>query len=109
MEVRNIRWVGVRARHYDAMVGFLRQVLALRVNFQEPTTTEFSTSEGDEIQVMAPDDAYYDGAGTTHVHDEECPYPPGIVWSGSRDRRLRACPVGLAQSLVKVRDGSLAC
>ena len=41
------------------MVTFLRQVLALRVNFQEPTTTEFSTSEGVEIQVMAPGDAYY--------------------------------------------------
>jgi catechol 2,3-dioxygenase-like lactoylglutathione lyase family enzyme len=60
MEVRNIRWVGVPARNYDAMVGFLRQVLALRVNFSEPATTDFSTSEGDEIQVMAPGDAYYD-------------------------------------------------
>jgi catechol 2,3-dioxygenase-like lactoylglutathione lyase family enzyme len=60
MEVRNIRWVGVPARNYDAMVTFLREVLALRVNFSEPTTTEFSTSEGDEIQVMAPGDAYYD-------------------------------------------------
>ena len=60
MEVRNIRWVGVPVRNYDAMVGFLGQVLALRVNFSEPTTTEFSTSEGDEIQVMAPGDAYYD-------------------------------------------------
>ena len=42
------------------MVAFVRQVLGLRVNFQEPTTVEFSTSEGDEIQVMAPGDAYYD-------------------------------------------------
>jgi len=42
------------------MVTFLRQVLGLRVNFQEPTTVEFSTSEGDQIQVMAPGDAYYD-------------------------------------------------
>jgi hypothetical protein len=48
MEVRNIRWVGVPASNYDAMVTFLREVLALRVNFSEPTTTEFSTSEGDE-------------------------------------------------------------
>jgi catechol 2,3-dioxygenase-like lactoylglutathione lyase family enzyme len=60
MEVRNIRWVGVPARNYDAMAGFPRQVLALRVNFSEPATTEFSTAEGDEIQVMAPGDAYYD-------------------------------------------------
>lgn len=60
MKVRNIRWVGVSTRNYDAMVSFLSQVLGLRVNFSEPTTTEFSTSEGDEIQVMAPGDAYYD-------------------------------------------------
>src|SRR5712691_2720667 len=36
------------------------QVLGLRVNFQEPTTVEFSTSEGDQFQVMAPGDPYYD-------------------------------------------------
>jgi hypothetical protein len=42
------------------MVAFLGGVLALRVNFSEPTTTEFATSEGDEIQVMAPGDDYYD-------------------------------------------------
>lgn len=60
MEVRNIRWVGTPARNYDAMVAFTRDVLGLRVNFQEPTTVEFSTVEGDEIQIMAPGDPYYD-------------------------------------------------
>jgi catechol 2,3-dioxygenase-like lactoylglutathione lyase family enzyme len=60
MEVRNIRWVGVPAQNYDAMVAFARDVLGLRVNFQEPTTVEFCTVEGDEIQIMAPGDAYYD-------------------------------------------------
>jgi catechol 2,3-dioxygenase-like lactoylglutathione lyase family enzyme len=60
MQVRNIRWVGIPAQDYGAMVAFLRQVLGLRVNFEEPTTAEFSTSEGDEIQVMAPGDPYFD-------------------------------------------------
>ena len=60
MEVRNIRWVGVPTQNFDAMVAFLQQVLGLHVNYQEPTTVEFSTSEGDEIQIMAPGDAYYD-------------------------------------------------
>jgi catechol 2,3-dioxygenase-like lactoylglutathione lyase family enzyme len=60
MQVRNIRWVGVPTRNYHAMVTFLQQVLALRLNFSEPTTTEFSASEGDEFQVMAPGDAYFD-------------------------------------------------
>jgi catechol 2,3-dioxygenase-like lactoylglutathione lyase family enzyme len=49
MEVRNIRWVGTRTDDYEAMVAFLRDVLGLKTNFEEPTTTELETSEGDEI------------------------------------------------------------
>jgi catechol 2,3-dioxygenase-like lactoylglutathione lyase family enzyme len=60
MEVRNIRWVGVPTRNYLAMVTFLQTVLGLEVNFRDQTTVEFSTSEGDQIQVMAPGDVYYD-------------------------------------------------
>jgi catechol 2,3-dioxygenase-like lactoylglutathione lyase family enzyme len=60
MDVRNIRWVGIPAQNYEAMVVFLEEVLGLRANFRDETTVEFSTSEGDEIQVMAPGDAYYD-------------------------------------------------
>jgi catechol 2,3-dioxygenase-like lactoylglutathione lyase family enzyme len=60
MDVRNVRWIGVHTRHYDPMVEFLRDVMQLRTNFEDPTTVEFSTSEGDEIQVMAPGDPYFD-------------------------------------------------
>jgi len=63
MEVRNVRWVGIRTDRYDEMVGFLREVLGLRTNFEEATRVEFETSEGDEIQVMAPGDPYYDFFG----------------------------------------------
>ena len=59
MEVRNIRWAGVPARDYDAMVAFARDVLGLRVNFEDPTTVEFTTLEGDELQIMAPGDPYF--------------------------------------------------
>ena len=54
MEVRNVRWLGIRTDNYEAMVGFLRDILGLKVNFEEPTTVEFTTSEGDRVQVMAP-------------------------------------------------------
>jgi catechol 2,3-dioxygenase-like lactoylglutathione lyase family enzyme len=60
MEVRKLRWVGVHTPHYQAMVGFLRDLLGLRVRFEEPTTTELSTAEGDAFQVMAPGDPYFD-------------------------------------------------
>jgi catechol 2,3-dioxygenase-like lactoylglutathione lyase family enzyme len=60
MKVRNIRWVGIPTTNYDAMLGFLRDTMGLRLNFQEPTTAEFSAWEGDEIQVMAPGDPYFE-------------------------------------------------
>jgi catechol 2,3-dioxygenase-like lactoylglutathione lyase family enzyme len=60
VEVRNIRWVGVPAQDYDGMVAFVRDVLGLRVNFEDRTTAEFSTLEGDEFQIMAPGDPYYE-------------------------------------------------
>ncbi len=60
MKVRNIRWVGIPTTNYDAMLNFLRDTMGLQLNFQEPTTTEFSTWEGDEIQVMAPGDPYFE-------------------------------------------------
>jgi catechol 2,3-dioxygenase-like lactoylglutathione lyase family enzyme len=60
MEVRSVRWVGVRTDRYEEMVRFLRDVLGLRTTFEEPTTVEFETSEGDRIQVMAPGDPYYE-------------------------------------------------
>jgi catechol 2,3-dioxygenase-like lactoylglutathione lyase family enzyme len=63
MKVLNVRWVGIRTDRYDEMVSFLRDVLGLQTNFEEPTTVEFETSEGDEIQVMAPGDPYYDFFG----------------------------------------------
>jgi catechol 2,3-dioxygenase-like lactoylglutathione lyase family enzyme len=60
VEVRNIRWVGVPTTNYEAMLVFLRDTMGLRLSFQEATTTEFSTMEGDQIQVMAPGDPYFE-------------------------------------------------
>ena len=60
VEVRNIRWIGVPTENYDAMRELLERVMGLRVNFDEPTTVELETTEGDEIQLMAPGDPYFD-------------------------------------------------
>jgi catechol 2,3-dioxygenase-like lactoylglutathione lyase family enzyme len=60
MEVRNVRWVGIYTPHYREMVSLLRDTMGLAVNFEEETTVEFTTSEGDEIQVLAPGDPYYE-------------------------------------------------
>jgi catechol 2,3-dioxygenase-like lactoylglutathione lyase family enzyme len=63
MEVRNVRWVGIRTDRYDEMVGFLRDVLGLKTNFEEPATIELETTEGDEVQVMAPGHPDYEFFG----------------------------------------------
>jgi catechol 2,3-dioxygenase-like lactoylglutathione lyase family enzyme len=60
VNVRNVRWVGIPTDRYGEMAGFFRDVLGLRVGFDEPTTVEFETSEGDQIQLMGPGDRYYD-------------------------------------------------
>ena len=60
VEVRNIRWIGVPTENYDAMRELLERVMGLRVNFDEPTTVELETTEGDEIQLMALGDPYFD-------------------------------------------------
>lgn len=65
--MKNVRWVGIRTDRYDEMVAFLRDVLGLRTSFEEQTTVELETSEGDRVQVMAPGDRYYDLFGE-HAH-----------------------------------------
>jgi len=60
MEVRNIRWVGIPTENYAAMRALLEQVMGLRLSFEEPTTVEFTTTEGDEVQLHAPGDPYFD-------------------------------------------------
>jgi aminoglycoside phosphotransferase len=42
------------------MLQLLRDIMGLRVEFQEPTTTELSLPSGDRVQVFAPGDPYFD-------------------------------------------------
>jgi catechol 2,3-dioxygenase-like lactoylglutathione lyase family enzyme len=60
MRVLRLCWLGVAARRYQPMVGLLRDVMGLRVEFEEPTTTELSLPSGDRVQVFAPGDPYFD-------------------------------------------------
>ena len=60
MNVRRLCWLGVRATNYQQMVGLLRDVMGLPVEFEEPTTTELSLPNGDRVQVFAPGDPSYD-------------------------------------------------
>lgn len=63
MNILGLRRVGIATDRYDDLVRFLGDVLQLEVAFEEPTTVEFSTTEGDRVQVMAPGDRYHDVFG----------------------------------------------
>jgi catechol 2,3-dioxygenase-like lactoylglutathione lyase family enzyme len=63
VKVLGLHWLGVPAERYEEMVRLLRDVMGLPVNFDEGTTVEFSLPSGDEIQLFAPGDHYYDFFG----------------------------------------------
>ena len=63
MRVLRLCWLGVPAREYEPMVALLRDTMGLRVEFEEPTTTELSLPSGDRVQVFAPGDPYFDFFG----------------------------------------------
>lgn len=57
--VRSVRWVGVATEQYTAMVDLLESTMGMQKRFEEPTTVEFATEDGDAIQIMAPGDQYF--------------------------------------------------
>ena len=60
MKLDGLRWLGIATDQPEAMVGFLRDTLGLRVELAERTTTELSLRNGDRVQVFAPGNAYHD-------------------------------------------------
>jgi hypothetical protein len=63
VQVLRLCWLGIRSPEYDAMVRLLRDVMGLRVELEEASTTELSLPSGDRVQVFGPGDAYFDFFG----------------------------------------------
>jgi hypothetical protein len=59
MRVLRLCWLGIPAAEYEPMVRLLRDIMGLRVEFEQPTTTELSLSSGDRVQVFAPGGPYF--------------------------------------------------
>src|SRR6266516_4474776 len=59
MRVLRLCWLGTAARQSALMVGLFRDVMGLRVEFEDPATTEFSLLSGDRVQVFAPGHPYF--------------------------------------------------
>jgi catechol 2,3-dioxygenase-like lactoylglutathione lyase family enzyme len=54
MNVLRMCWLGVATPEHEAMFRFLRDVLGLQVEFEEPGTAELSLPSGDRVQVLGP-------------------------------------------------------
>jgi hypothetical protein len=59
MRVLELCWLGIPAREYEPMVRLFQDTMGLRVELQEPPTTELSLTSGDRVQVFAPGDPYF--------------------------------------------------
>jgi catechol 2,3-dioxygenase-like lactoylglutathione lyase family enzyme len=59
VRVLRLAWLGIAAREYEPTVEFFRSVMGLRVEFEEPGTTELSLPDDDRVQVLAPGHAYF--------------------------------------------------
>jgi catechol 2,3-dioxygenase-like lactoylglutathione lyase family enzyme len=59
MRVLRLCWLGIPSQEYEPMVRFLREVMGLRTEFEEATTTELSLPSGDRVQVFSPSDPYF--------------------------------------------------
>jgi hypothetical protein len=83
MQFRNVRWVGIPTDRHREMVSLLRDTMGLAVNFEDETTVEFETSEGDEVQLHAPGDPYYEffkqhATGPVPLFGRQCAFRSGL-------------------------------
>ena len=60
VEVRSIRWLGIPTERYGVTRDLFERVMGLRVNFDQPTTVELTTIDGDQVQLLAPGNPYFD-------------------------------------------------
>jgi catechol 2,3-dioxygenase-like lactoylglutathione lyase family enzyme len=60
MDVLRLCWLGIPSQEYEQMVRLLRDVMGLRVELEEATTTELELASGDRVQVFAAGDPYFD-------------------------------------------------
>ena len=58
MKVRRLCWLGVRTERYAETIELFRDVLGLKVEFEERTTTELGLPSGDRVQIFGPGHPY---------------------------------------------------
>jgi catechol 2,3-dioxygenase-like lactoylglutathione lyase family enzyme len=62
LSVHNMRWLGVAVEDPLAAAAFFRDLLGVRLLFEEADSVELETQEGDRIQLFGPASAYFERA-----------------------------------------------
>lgn len=59
MKVKGLGWVGTRTTRNEAMVSFMKDVLGLVAEIEEPGFAVFRLENGDTVEIFAGDDEYH--------------------------------------------------
>jgi catechol 2,3-dioxygenase-like lactoylglutathione lyase family enzyme len=62
LTVRNLRWLGISVDDPANAAAFFRDMLGLRVLFEEADSIELETADGDRVQLFGPGSRYSDRA-----------------------------------------------
>jgi catechol 2,3-dioxygenase-like lactoylglutathione lyase family enzyme len=58
--VRSLRWLGLSVEDPPLAAAFFRDLLGLRVVFDEPESIELETGDGDRVQLFGPASRYFE-------------------------------------------------
>jgi catechol 2,3-dioxygenase-like lactoylglutathione lyase family enzyme len=64
VNVLGLVWLGIAADRCEESLRLFRDVLGLKVEFEEEATSELSLPDGSRVQVFAPGHRYHDFFGT---------------------------------------------
>lgn len=58
MDTRGLAWLGIRTERYTEMVSMFRDVLGLRLDYEEPDFAVLMLPDGAKVEVFGPNTAY---------------------------------------------------
>lgn len=67
MKVSGLAWLGIRTEKYDDSIRFFKQVMQLKIKYEEKGFTVFSMPGGDTIEVFSNKSSYNTHFGSSPV------------------------------------------
>ena len=67
MKVTGLAWMGIRTEKYDESIRFFKQVMQLKIKYEEKGFTVFSMPDGDTVEVFSSKSSYNTHFGSSPV------------------------------------------